>query len=452
MTRIFRCGAALLLAVATAPALAAPSVDAATFVRNSGRYVDRVRVTGIGADGAVLALDLRRFEVFSRDVQLVVDDGHGKVQRLPRPATRYYTGRIDGGGAVFLAIEPDGRTRGIVDRDGASASIDGDASRALRLVPIDTSAPRSDGGFRCDSDDLAQARGMVERARAETPAPSASGPTRPHRARAAIETDYEFFTKFNDAPRAIAYVGDVIGYASTKYLAEIDTRLEVAYVRLWSSADDPWANETSANCALYGFGTYWNTHMTGVSRSFAHMLSARQTSGGSAWVGALCRGAFAVNIGTGCTFGSGTQNAGGDYGYTGRLSGAFNAGNPQVIWDVEAPSHEIGHNFNSPHTHCYNGIGGNADPIDQCYSGETGCYAGAVSLPGPQGQGSGTIMSYCHLRPGGMSNISMSFGTGHAYGTAPERVASRMRSYVQNLAQTNPACIVDDTIFADGFD
>ena len=455
MTRAIRLLAPLLL-LAAAKAFAATSVDAATFLHQTDRYADGVRVTGVQADGTTITLDLRRFEVFARNVQLVADDGRGNVQHLPRPLTRYYTGQVAGtGGAVFLAVEPDGRARGIVDRDGAAASIDGGAGRALRLVTIDMSTPRADGGFRCDSDDLAQARDIVERARTESPpvAAAPAGVTRPYRARAAIETDYEFFQKFNDAPRAIAYVGDVIGYASTKYLAEIDTRLEVAYVRLWTSAADPWTNEQSSNCALYEFGQYWNANMSGVSRSFAHMLSARQTSGGSAWIGALCSAPFSVAISSGaCNFGSGTLNAGGDYGYTGRLSGTFDAGSPQVIWDVEAPSHEIGHNFDSPHTHCYNGVGGNPDPIDRCYNGQVGCYSGATSLPGPSGQGSGTIMSYCHLLSGGMSNISMSFGTGHAYGTAPERVATRMRNYVANLVQTNPACVVDDTIFADGFD
>ncbi|MDC8012553.1 zinc-dependent metalloprotease [Tahibacter soli] len=455
MTSAIRAGLAVLFLLTAARSFAATGVDAATFLRQTERYAE-VRVTGVRAGDAAVALELRRFEVFARNVQLVADDGHDNVKPLPRPLTRYYTGRVagDGGGSVFLAVEPDGRARGIVDRDGAAASIDGDATRALRLVPIDTSTPRTDGGFRCDSDDLAQARGIVEKARAgQAQAATPAGVTRPYRARVAIETDYEFFQKFNDAPRAIAYVGDVIGYASTKYTAEIDTRLEVVYVRLWTSADDPWSNETSSNCALYGFGTYWNANMTGVSRTFAHMLSARQTSGGSAWIGALCAAPFSVQISAGsCNFGSGTLSAGGDYGYTGRLNGAFDPGNPQVIWDVEAPAHEIGHNFNSPHTHCYNGIGGNPDPIDRCYNGQIGCYSGVTSLPGPAGQGSGTIMSYCHLLSPGMANISMNFGTGHAYGTAPERVATRMKNYVADLAQTNPGCVVDDTLFADGFE
>lgn len=446
---------ALSFLLVSAQASAASSTDAATFLRRHAGYADGVRVTGVRAAGTTVALDLHPFEVFARHAEIVVDDGHGKVQKLPRPDTRYFRGRVvgNGGGSAFLAVEPDGRARGIVDGNGAAATFDGDATHALRLVPIDAGAASKEAGFHCNEEDLAQAREVVDQARAAAPALPAGTVARPYRARVAIDTDYEFFQKFADAPAALAYVGDLIGYASTKFLAEVDTRLEIVYVRLWSGADDPWADEISANCALYGFGTYWNTHMGGVSRSFAHMLSGRQTSGGSAWIGGLCRAPFSLSLPHGyCNFGEGSLPAGGDYGYTGRLHGDFVAGNPQVLWDNEGMTHEIGHTFNSPHTHCYAGIGGNADPVDQCYSGESGCYSGAASLPGPIGQGSGTIMSYCHLLPPGLGNIGMTFGTAHPYGTAPERVPARMNDYVASLAQSNPDCVFDDTIFTDGFE
>jgi hypothetical protein len=455
MTNAIRRGFAFLLLLAAAKAFAAPGVDAATFLRKGAHRADAVRVTGVKSGDTTLTLDLRRFDVFARNAELRADDGHGHVQRLPRPRTRYYAGRVEEtGAAVFLAVEEDGRARGIVDRDGTAASLDADAAHGLRLVPIDTSAPRTDGGFRCSSDELDQARAIVEKAQAAVPAPTTTQPSgpgkRPYRARVAIETDYQYFQKFTTAAQAAAYAGDLIAYASTKYLTEIDTRLEIVFLRLWTTADDPWV-ETSSNCSLYELGLYWNTHMTGVSRSIVHMLSARTTGGGVAWIGGLCRAPFSSSA-SGCTFGTGMRAIGGDYGFTGNLRANFVPGNPQVLWDSYAPAHEIGHNFNSPHTHCYNGIGGSADPIDMCHNADIGCYSGTRTLPGPTGQGSGTIMSYCHLITPGFANISMSFGTSHPYGVAPERVPARMSDYVANLAQSDPDCVVDDTLFADGFD
>jgi hypothetical protein len=63
------------------------------------------------------------------------------------------------------------------------------------------------------------------------------------------------------------------------------------------------------------------------------------------------------------------------------------------IWDFDVTTHEMGHNFGSPHTHCY------SPPIDMCYNGESGCYSGPV-VPSL-----GTIMSYCHLTSAGKSLV-----------------------------------------------
>jgi hypothetical protein len=73
---------------------------------------------------------------------------------------------------------------------------------------------------------------------------------------------------------------------------------------------------------------------------------------------------------------------------------------PANLWDLMAIAHELGHNFGTPHTHCF------SPPIDQCYGGEGGCYSGPSVNPGPLG---GTIMSYCHLLVGGYGNVDLRF-------------------------------------------
>lgn len=199
-------------------------------------------------------------------------------------------------------------------------------------------------------------------------------------------------------------------------------------------------------CALYEVGKYWNDNNGGVDRAVTHFMSGKNMGGGVAWLGVLCTGAFNVDTSMdGCSFNN-TSNYGGGYGVSGGLGGNFNPNAPTSVWDAVVVAHELGHNFDSPHTHCYNGVGGNASPIDECFNAEPGCYSGSETLPGPLGAGSGTIMSYCHLLSGGLSNIALNLGTGHPYGVEPERVPNRMRDHVESKAGSFPACIRPSTV------
>lgn len=74
---------------------------------------------------------------------------------------------------------------------------------------------------------------------------------------------------------------------------------------------------------------------------------------------------------------------------------------PVYSWDVNASTHEIGHNIGSPHTQSCDWPGG---AIDDCYPTEGGCN------PGPTPVNGGTIMSYCHLVQGVGVNFANGFG------------------------------------------
>lgn len=77
-------------------------------------------------------------------------------------------------------------------------------------------------------------------------------------------------------------------------------------------------------------------------------------------------------------------------------------------WDFMVVAHELGHNFGAGHTHqtCVSGA-----PIDPCFTGPIDCGddPGSCSTPPQSCIATGTIMSYCHLCPGGLSNITTSF-------------------------------------------
>jgi len=434
-------------------AAAAGGVAAGAHLRLEGV---QVADTGEGA-----AFDLERFEVFARDAKITVHGDAGD-RVLRAPANAYFRGTLKGkpDSRVFLRLE-DGTTQGMVSEPGGTYLIGGDRSasgeaKALggplvmhRVDPVLLKSSRRDTAT-CGNASLPEGPGnkvldFASMAAPAAPAVSektaaAATTTALYTARLAIETDYEFFQIFNDATAATNYVANLVGFASTVYTAELNTALVVQSLSLWQTSNDPWTQRNTL-CSLLEFGKYWNQNKTGVSRTIAHFLSGKLSGGGISWVGALCRGTFTTGYTSCPELGAETTPWGGDYGYTGNIYGEFNINNPVVVWDIYSFAHEVGHNFGSKHSHCYNNVGGSPDPIDKCYSGESGCYSGATSLPGPSGQGSGTIMSYCNLMSGTYSNISMTFGTNFAYGTLPGREAAQMNGYIGAVAAANATCL-----------
>jgi hypothetical protein len=290
------------------------------------------------------------------------------------------------------------------------------AAPVIAEVPAERLAERRE--WRCDADQLERPPLPAGLLAGAAPAGLPEGAT--YSANVAIETDYEFFQLFGNTTAEIDYIADLFAYSSSIYAAQVDTSLAVGYVSLWTTPADPWS-AGSTSTMLAQFRSYWISNHSDVVRTVAHFLGGRSLGGGIAYIGALCSNSIG-------------------YGLSMDLDGNFDIGSPSVVWDIVVVSHEIGHNFSSPHTHCYAGIGGNPSPVDMCYGSESGCYAGPTSLPGPPGVGSGTIMGYCHLIPPGFGNVSLTFGLGHPYGVAPERVPNLMSAYVAALAGSNPAC------------
>jgi hypothetical protein len=405
-------------------------------------------------------LDLERFEVFAPDARVVVHGEDGDDER-PAPASVFFRGRVIGepDSVALLSVHEDGQVRGIVQRPGGiwelapETPLPGGGPR--RLVARQVEAPTDAEGFACAAEELPPAPGGpaafdpmsssddVESSPAEAEVEAAAATSTTYTARVAVETDYELFQRFGTQAATAEYVGDLFAYASTIYDRETATDLQVSHLSLWTTAADPWA-QTSPSCGFYEFGRYWNDNRSAVSRTIAHFVSGKSSSAGIAWIGVLCRGGFNVDLGSACAgLSPRIDNYGGAYGYSGGIRGTFDPGSPSPVWDIVAVSHEIGHNFNSPHTHCYNGVGGSSSPVDECYNGQgaSGCYPGTARLPGPAGAGTGTLMSYCHLLSPGMSNLSLTFGTGHAYGVLPQRVPDRMRAHVEATAGIAPSCL-----------
>jgi Metallo-peptidase family M12 len=348
------------------------------------------------APAATGDLLLERFEVTTPDAQLLVQTAQGTETRQ-MPDVVHFRGRLDGDpdSRVYVGL-PAGFLVAIV-RSGAGivyvgpeGSVDGPVQHVLRRADSPLNDEFVPAAWRCDADDLPQAPiGDIERIgeRSLRPASAAEAleATALKEAAVSIETDQELLAKYSgNVTSMTSYITTLFGVISTIYERDVAVHLTVNRVQAWTTTD-PYSSG-STRTQLDEVGDWWhaNRPKSTYPRTTVHYMSGKPVSGGIAWLGVLCAGDFSQG-----------GHWGGAYGVT-QVSGAY----PGSPWDLIAVAHELGHNFGSPHTHCF------SPPIDMCYNGETGCYSGAIVSPGALG---GTIMSYCHLLSGGYGNIDLRF-------------------------------------------
>jgi hypothetical protein len=360
------------------------SFDVEFLKDNSGQHALRIGEFPIGVLERV-DVDLVRVEPFASNAEIVV---MGALNNLMsgavdmaffagcisgEPESRVFWGVADAGSATLangiVQRIVGGTTKTYILSSGPSSTsgeiVIFDASTAppswLRLAPLD-----------CGAENLpplphAQDPGAVPAS------PRGNPPCR--LATIAIETDQEYLHNLfgGNALAATTYVGTLIAAVSDIYGRDFNTRLEIGYLRLWQD-DDPW-DKTDAYEQMFQFRDYWNENMHSVQRNAVHFLSAREFSSanGLAFLGGLCA-------------------SGNDYGLSTRINGFFpypvQDNHPQN-WDPFMVAHELGHNFGAPHTHSM------SPPVDLCAEGDCSvCPAG-------------TILSFCHECPGGLTNVQM---------------------------------------------
>src|SRR6185295_3613032 len=152
----------------------------------------------------------------------------------------------------------------------------------------------------------------------------------------AIDTDQELRAKFASDAAALDYLASLAAAATSIYERDVAVRLRFSYVRLWNGTD-PWT-ATATSDALNEVRTYWNAaandmvHVAG-PRTVVHFVSGKSVQGGIAYLDVLCNQSFGYGVS--------------------QVYGSFDMSQPSQIWDVLVFTHELGHNFGSPHTHCY---------------------------------------------------------------------------------------------------
>ena len=199
--------------------------------------------------------------------------------------------------------------------------------------------------------------------------------------RLAIETDWQLYQLFNSSALLTSYVTGLVAAASDQYFADVQSTLSIAYLGVHTNSNDGWTSQETPGAGTYelleehraAWGTTWPAEA-----ELAHFLSGAPLGGGIAYLDVLCNTEYGFGV---------SANLGADIDWP-NWTGA-----PGDFWDYLVFAHELGHNFGSYHTHDY------CPPLDDCYdncTGNTNC---------PRG----TIMGYCHLCPGGVSNVDLRF-------------------------------------------
>ena len=349
-----------------------PGLHAALAVHRPARATLVLPVATVGD----VTLSLRRFEAVTLDAMVEI----GSRKRAPQPeltaALRgvvHFEGSVEGypHSSCYLAFGATGASGWINLGDGQGQFTlrgmgeDGDRvglmAGALEFVRTNgTSAPEvpSCGG----------AHGHGDAGDGGVAGLGAVPPGVRKVVEVAVDSDFDFYTIFDDTVAATEYVAALNGAVSAIYRRDCDATIMTAYLRLQTDAADLF-NEPDP---LGPFRDHWASQSEPARDLFTLFTGRRNLPyGGVAWLNAAC----------------------GDFGFSvnGYLIGAFADAvetNPSN-WDINVVAHEFGHNLGTLHTHNYS--------LDSCASGTVQ---------------RGTIMSYCHVVQGASANIDLRFHRG----------------------------------------
>lgn len=370
---------------------AAPSAALVTDLALAGPVV---RLEGWSLpDGGLVDLELERIDVQRRRFGFFVD-GQARPDLLAGLELSVWQGTVAGepGSSVMLGFSNVG-VRGWLHRGDQLVHVmprpdaEGDWSRGDVLLVTEQDLGRQGmvPEFEC-----ASLPPTPEALPPSVPAPPTSGggtygaTCNLYECTVAMETDYQLHQLYNDLSAQTAYVTTLLSWISARYEEQIDTVLTYPYLQFYTTPNDPWSTpDTGGNSIdmLNEFVGAWQGNVP-MGANLAHFMSGASLGGGVAYLDVLCNGFF-------------------NFGVSGNIDGQVNFPVQQQPnnWDFMVVAHELGHNFSTPHTHDY------CPPLDECppsaYFGQ--CQTQQVC------SNAGTIMSYCHLCPGGTGNITTFF-------------------------------------------
>jgi hypothetical protein len=154
----------------------------------------------------------------------------------------------------------------------------------------------------------------------------------------AIETDYEFYRQLGSVAAFTAYIGRFMGAVSAVFNRDIKVNLDIGYLSIWTTPDDPWS-ATTALAASTELGDYWHANRTSVQRSLVHFLSAKPL-GGFAVSDDLCQDDLSLGDGHWLVAGA----------VSGGITDSFDTISGSGYAGILLVCHEIGHNVGSRQT------------------------------------------------------------------------------------------------------
>jgi len=339
------------------------------------------------ANGATAGFDLAPVDLFDVDSKVVLVEQSGTTSSITLPAATAWYGRDISGGKRNLVL--------VSRSDGSmSAMVTGDPKTSDTVVmPDATGATYAVSAAVLPERELCAVGEYVA-------SDSITGASAPEAEMAALQTaeltagarqvdlmldvSYVTYQKLgSDVNKVSDYVTQLMAAVGSIYRRDLNVELRISSLYIWKTADTFNSNKGSDGVLdtgdqLNAYQAYVRANRGGVNRDLAHLINYNRSLGGIAYVDALCEQEYGIGV----------SNVYAELTFPGDIS--------QYHWDTMVVSHEMGHNFGSPHTHSFD------PPIDCCYVDSTSkCSKAAPSI--------GTIMSYCHLSMGSGGGINMKF-------------------------------------------
>lgn len=372
-------------------------------------------------------LEFRRVELFAPGARVMLVDADGMIEWQQDARQFFVAGNSNTG--VGLALDTvSGEISGYAIKGGSKMQLQGQLDGGIQVQSIEE-AP--EGASTCDTNMQDQPPESLEFLNDNIPeslneVPAGSGIT--FQTVIAVDTDNEWMDhRGNDPDAAMTWITDAFLAMNVFYERDLSLHLLIGDVFLRTSTD-PYSIASGASDQMNEFATHWRFNMASVQRDFATLLSGRGVGAysysGIAWLNQYCV--------KGVSQGDRTR---GSYSFN-AMGVNRTAANTAIFI-----GHELGHNFGSPHTHCY------SPTIDQCYNTESGCYSGSLSCPA--GDGKGTVMSYCHVSSGANCGTNKSEFHPRVQTLIEGRLATNFPSCISSYEEPEPP---DPPLFFDGFE